>query len=192
MGTRGAYGFRYHRYDKITYNHWDSYPEWLGENVVKFVRETPLKEMRRIFNRIALVNEDDMPTPEQIKECEPYTDLSVSRRSTGDWYCLLRGAQGDLFAYKNGLRYMIDNADFLRDSLFCEWAYVINLDEGVLEVYRGFQKTPDNNRYALDKPADDGYWHCKLAITFPLDNIPEDWVKQVYRACGMEECAEDG
>ena len=61
---------------------------------------------------------------------------------TDDWYCLLRHAQGDLNVYKNGLRYMIDNHDFIKDSLFCEYAYIINLDTKRLEFYVGFQKTP--------------------------------------------------
>jgi len=33
MGTRGAYGFRKNGIDKVTYNHFDSYPEQLGESL---------------------------------------------------------------------------------------------------------------------------------------------------------------
>jgi hypothetical protein len=85
------------------------------------------------------------------------------------WYDLLRSDQGDLEAYAE-IGLMIDSASFIKDSLFCEWAYIINLDRGVLEVYRGFQtKKPKKNRYALSKEEIDelkadlkkrgkGYW----------------------------------
>ena len=35
MGTRGLYGFRKNGIDKLTYNHLDSYPDWLGKKVVE-------------------------------------------------------------------------------------------------------------------------------------------------------------
>lgn len=37
---------------------------------------------------------------------------------------------------------MIDDSEFLNDSLFCEWTYIINLDNEQFEVYRGFNKDP--------------------------------------------------
>ena len=42
-----------------------------------------------------------------------------------------------------------DSKDFLADSLFCEYAYIINLDTGMLEFYRGFNQNPNGKgRYA--------------------------------------------
>ena len=38
MGTRGLYGFRKNGVDKVTYNHYDSYPEYLGRNILEFIR----------------------------------------------------------------------------------------------------------------------------------------------------------
>jgi hypothetical protein len=31
-----------------------------------------------------------------------------------------------------------NSKSFAADSLFCEWAYVINLDNDTLEIYKGF------------------------------------------------------
>jgi hypothetical protein len=43
---------------------------------------------------------------------------------------------------------MMDSSEFLADSLFCEWAYIINLDTEILEIYKGFQKKVGKGRYA--------------------------------------------
>ena len=37
MSTRGIYGFRKNGEDKLTYNHYDSYFSYLGENIINFV-----------------------------------------------------------------------------------------------------------------------------------------------------------
>jgi hypothetical protein len=142
MGTRGAYGFVLNGREIATYNHYDSYPEGLGVEVLGFVSETSDKELRQIAEGIELVDESFKPTKEQVEACKEWTDLGVSNQSVEDWYCLLRKAQGNFLALKNGLRFMIDSSTFLLDSLFCEWAYLINLDTGKLEVYEGFNKNP--------------------------------------------------
>lgn len=168
MGTRGCYGFRKNGMDKLTYNHFDSYPDWLGRKMIEFCKTTSIKEMNEIFDRLVLVNRHNKPTQEQIKECIDFYDGSVSNQTVEDWYCLLREAQGEPSAYKNGLKYMIENNDFIKDSLFCEYAYIVNLDDNCLEFYVGFQKTPDEiNRYGTEKV--DGYYPCRMVACYPLD-----------------------
>ena len=146
MGTRGAIGFILDGEEKITYNHFDSYPDQLGKNVLKFLSETSIDEMKTIFKNIEVVDEQSKPTEKQIKHCKPWTNLGVGGQSIDDWYCITREAQGDFDAYKNGLKYMIDGRDFLLDSLFCEYAYIINLNTEKLEYYLGFQKESGRGR----------------------------------------------
>ena len=186
MSTRGAYGFRIDGADKVTYNHFDSYPEGLGEDIVRFIRSTPYEEMVRAARSIVLVSETDKPTPEQFNHCREYflrchgTPLPDP---SWDWYNVLRSVQGDLFAYLNGLCYMIDDHDFLRDSLLCEWAYIINLDSRTFEVYRGFQKRRDSNprnRYRFLPSHSTGYYPVALIAEYLLDAIPDDWAAQIY------------
>jgi len=64
---------------------------------------------------------------------------------------------------------MLNYNDFIKNSLFCEWAYIINLDSKELEIYKGFQKEPNNNRYSIDAPSDRGYYNCKLLMSISLD-----------------------
>jgi len=168
MGTRGLYGFRKNGIDKTTYNHYDSYPDYLGAMIVKFCKETSIEEMNEIFDRIVLVDEDSKPTKQQIAECMDYYDSDVSKQTPEDWYCLLREAQGAPDAYKNGLKYMIDNHDFIKNSLFCEYAYIIDLDTNILEFYVGFQTVPTIlNRYGTEK--DGNYYPCKMVSFYPID-----------------------
>lgn len=186
MGTRGCYGFRKGGADKLTYNHYDSYPSGLGADVVRFCKETSIEEINEIFDRIVLVDNGTPPTKEQIVECIGYYNSSVSERKPEDWYCLLREAQGNLNAYKSGLRYMIDDHDFIKDSLFCEYAYIINLDTNCLEFWRGFQNKPDPfNRYGIED--DRGYYPCKMMAEYPLDGMGEDVVADMEKNSKYED-----
>lgn len=178
MGSRGLYGFYRNGVTKITYNHSDSYPSWLGKKVVDFIRNTSIHELNQIFDEIVLIDEDDKPTAEQINNCLPYTNLSVSNQSLDDWYCLMRYAQGNLGVYKDGLKYMIDSQDFIKSSLFCEYAYIINLDNNTLEIYEGFQKEPVYNRYCNGEMYD-GYSACKMICEFELNYLPANWLELV-------------
>lgn len=184
MSTRGAMGVRIDGKDVITYNHFDSYPEGLGEDIVKDIRETPLLTLKRAAKMLKPVDEDKEPTEEQIKELATYLDLSVSEQSEKDWYCLLRKTQGSLTMLL-AAGYYADASDFLTDSLFCEYAYIVNFDDNLFEVYQGFQKNPHKQgRYALKKLKDYGkvnqYYPIALVATFPLDAIPENWIEQAF------------
>lgn len=189
MGTRGCYGFRKNGIDKLAYNHFDSYPDYLGSEIVTFCKETSIREMHDIFDRIVLVEELSKPTEKQIEECSFWYDGNVSNQTPEDWYCLLRNAQGDLNAYKNGLKYMIDNCYFIKDSLFCEYAYVINLDTNCLEFWVGFQKEPnEDNRYGTEKT--DGYYPCKMIGEYTLKEMSthhiQEYVNDMNKLCGWD------
>lgn len=177
MGTRGCYGLRKDGVDKLTYNHMDSYPTWLGQNVVDFIKSTTIEEMKDIFDKIILVKEGtDTPSDNELVEWKLTGDYGSGKF---DWYSFLREYQGDLSYYKkDNAKYMIDNNTFIKDSLFCEWGYIINLDEGFLEVYKGFQSSPHENRYtdsnSIRESVDDtNYYPCKLFANYPLFDIPD-------------------
>jgi len=195
MGTRGVVGFFVDEAEKVTYNHFDSYPECLGVAVIEFLRDTDLDALPETVRSIQLVDSQSTPTDEQIEACREFTNLGVGEQSEKDWYCLLRDAQGDLTAYtEHGLPFMIDSKGFLADSLFCEWAYIINLDEGTLEVYKGFNKEEGGDgRYASQKDGD--YFGVVLILTIPLAEAkemdPQEFVKQVNTAAGYEDDEEE-
>ena len=176
MGTRGIYGFRKNNEDKLTYNHFDSYPDYLGVKIADFCRTNNLNNLNDIYDSIIMIDMNKKPTPDQIENCKRWTDLDVSDQTTSDWYCLLRKAQGDLTAYKRGLKYMSRDDDFIRHSLFCEYGYIINLDSNALEFWKGYQRFPqENNRYGTE--TDNGYYPCKLVETFSLNSLPDNIIE---------------
>lgn len=178
MSTRGTIGFRTGKKDKVTYNHSDSYPTWLGAKVMSFIAETPEAELLEVATRIELVEDNSVPTPELIEAYKGYADTDVATQSLTDWYCLLRKTQGDLEYYRNGLRHMVDYSTFMHDSLFCEWAYIINLDSQELEIYNGFNKNKKGKgRYASKYIAPDRpgqrveYYGVTLLTALKLSDI---------------------
>ena len=183
MGTRGTFGFRIDGEDKLTYNHFDSYPNGLGNDVVEFVRN--VKDWNKVREQVRTLRDitDTKPTPEDIKACASVTDLSVSEQNTDDWYCLLQGTQGDPQKILDISMYQKNN-EFITDSLFCEYGYIVNLDDMTLEFYKGFQKKKHKKgRYSKHKPEkghESNYYACALAGSFPIDDIPQNWSTIVF------------
>jgi hypothetical protein len=163
----------------LTYCHFDSYPSGLGVDVVNFIKNTSVEEMKQIFDKIIMVEENSLLTEAQFVEIKLLSNylsngnFSQKNYST-DWYSALRKYQGVLDVYKENLRYMINNNEFIKDSLSCEWAYIINLDENTLEIYKGFQTSPHENRYTNNSTENSKYYPCKLIEKYPLSNIEVD------------------
>jgi len=183
MGTRGFIGFVIDGEEKITYNHFDSYPNGLGMEVLTWFRDILQSSVsyKSYIRNLKMVDGKSEPTEAQIKELRPYADLNVSQQSLKDWYCLLRRTQGDPGAIL-AAGYAIDSSDFPMDSLMCEWGYIIDTDTETFEVYEGFQKEPHNRgRFAHRPPVDlerhikifgHGYYPVALRAAWSFNAIP--------------------
>lgn len=182
MGTRGLVGFRLDEKDYLAYQQFDSYPTGVGDTTLVELKELlfgdtriPLKDQVRA---IRLVNESDEPTEEEQKQ---YTETWDNVSTGGDWYSFLRDCQGHIAKWlKVGVMY--DSKSFINNSLFCEWAYIVNLDTMKLEVYKGFQTKPTKrSRYKARKSrtwkpkyqGDNFYYPCELIAEFPFAELPE-------------------
>lgn len=62
---------------------------------------------------------------------------------------------------------------FIYDSLWCEWAYMINLEAQTFEVYRGLNKDPQEAGPYASKKAENSneYYGCRLLFEIPLKRI---------------------
>ena len=62
--------------------------------------------------------------------------------------------------------------------MFCEFAYLINLDNETLEYWVGYQKKPDAmNRYGTENP--DKFYPCKLLKAYDLQYIRDAEPKEI-------------
>lgn len=183
MGTRGFVGFNANDRETISYNHWDSYPSGLGLTVLSFVRHLNTdteNHYRELAANLKHVNEDVPPTRDQVVELIKYSDLAVSSRDAEDWYCLLRNTHGNPSAILS-CGYAEHNSEWPKDSLFCEWGYMVDFDARKFEVYEGFQTTPPQfGRWAGQSPrpryeGDTGGYHAvELKATYDFDDLPTD------------------
>lgn len=184
MGTRGTYGIRKNNEDKTTYNHYDSYPSYLGESIVEFIKKHDNKDIGALYDKLILIDEslnfEDLPD-EQKEKLKPYLKrIECKDTNNLDIYWLLRSIQGNLEGYFTNpeVEYMTDGKNFIKDSLFCEYGYIINLDTNMLEIYKGFQKRKCNKgRYGVEfyeSGSGDKYYACKLVKEIPLDEVRDD------------------
>ena len=192
MGTRGVIGFRIDDKDKVMYNHMDSYPEYLGVKILedideiisldvsKTVKETRINKLKENVRNIRLVEEEEKnlsPVDIEWAKQHGFANFNVGGKEIS-WYQLLRGLQGNLIdCLKHSV--MLDAKDFIKDSLFCEWGYIINLDSLELEVWEGFQREPtEGNRYgesiSFTSHRGDAYYPCTKVASWPLDELPSE------------------
>lgn len=190
MGTRHLIAVHLDgKYPVAQYGQWDGYPSGQGLVVLGFLR-TMIREQF-----VAGLQKAFEPTEEQIKQW--WLDVGHDiEKSDGYVSCDIADKFGLLhpsLSRDTGAKVLplIQNAldpvpvrkalDFAGDSLFCEWAYVIDLDKNTLEVYEGFNKTPvpAGERFA-DLPTEGEYYPVK---TYALDELPndEDFVNELEK-----------
>lgn len=170
MSTSGFFGWVVDGKEYITYNHSDSHPGGLGEDVLKWLHDADHQAMADRVRALTLVKANDEPTPERAKDVARWSDLHVN--SGRGWYAALRLAQGNLEAVLTS-GYLIDNHEFPLESLLAEWGYMIDLDAQTFDVYQGFQKTaPKHGRWAGLHPEGKNWAAVERVASWPLTGLP--------------------
>lgn len=202
MGTRNLTMVISNGETKVAqYGQWDGYPEGQGVTALKFLTTTDLKKFKEKLNSVKFV------TPTKEKEIEKWMESIGAKNG---W---LDGSQAEQYKQKypllsrdNGadilnlimeseqeINWVNDSTNFAGDSLFCEWAYLIDLDKNVFEVYEGFNTTPltiedrfyplmveadKENQRRKDYGSDSVYYPIRLIKSYDLNNLPfeEDFI----------------
>jgi hypothetical protein len=143
MGTRGAIGWITPQNAVVaSYNHYDSYPTGLGADLQAQLRELGRLPTITELSEIRIVQGDVAPTAEEKVTYAHLMDPNLGDRN--EWYTSLRRQQGRIDLILES-KIMSDGSDFPRDSLFCEWAYLVDTrpEESQMVILKGFNTTPD-------------------------------------------------
>ena len=171
------------------YGQWDGCPGGQGVTMLKFARGLDTQDKLDAFR--ASVRATRFLTPEErqamwrayLSERHPTVSPEAGfvpfevvggfsrlhpelSRDTGARICRL---------VQDGATCLQDGIAFAADSLFCEWAYVLDLDANTLEVFKGFNKVPlaDDERFAFLNDKLDGEYHpVRLVASWPLHALP--------------------
>ena len=166
-------------YKVAQYGQWDGYPSGQGIDILKFLQTTNLE----IFK-------------EKVRKMRWYTDVEMQEITDNhtDNGSITMGSLQDIY-WKTHLQHisrdtgakiltmiLLDKAPALRsnikfaqDSLFCEYAYVIDFDEETFEVYEGFNKEPlsENERFYTGEVVEK-YHPVRFKKSYSIWDLPSE------------------
>lgn len=169
MGTRHLIAAKIDGDYRIAqYGQWDGYPEGQGATCLDFLNETDLDAFKAKLRATSFLTKEEV---DQVN-------------SDGDWRAkypyLSRDTGADILNVVNSSENpikLVDMRGFAGDSLFCEYAYVIDFDTDTFEIFKGFNKTPTPSDSRFPSGADwlektDGYEPVALVQSYALDCLP--------------------
>ena len=192
------------------YGQFDGYPSGQGLTILNFLRRVNLKKFKEKVDALRFATKEDEKEVNDfltsIGSTNGWLTMEQGQKYSEKYGWLARETAGQILSAIMGnpikeldfitskyvgkkfkVRFLEDNSDFAADSLFCEWAYVVDLDKGTFEVYKGFNKTPlgkgQRFRYMQDlnlhlRKDNDGkfepakYYPVRHLVTFKLKDLP--------------------
>jgi hypothetical protein len=184
MGTRHLISVvKDGEYKIAQYGQWDGYPSGQGLDILEFLTN----EMDRECFEYKL-NKLSWATKKEIKdmwiECgadpeSEWVNLEVSDEFKKKYPENDRDTGSRILSIiqKSDKELKLDNnIDFAGNSLYCEWAYVIDLDKNTFEVYKGFNEKSlnEDERFYFLQTDNSKYYPVKHIVTFDLNNLPNE------------------
>lgn len=192
MGTRNLTVVVQNQEVKVAqYGQYDGFPDSLGVKLLKFFSNPANTEnLKEVLPKVRLWNDKDQKLQDEFLE------------SIGCTNGILNDKQKEKFKMKYPFRYRerygrlrerqilevlleldhldelatTDAYDFASDSLFCEWAYVIDYDKNSFEVYKGLNTAgiSEEDRFFTLYDGKNDYYPVKILASFPLDDLPDE------------------
>lgn len=174
------------------YGQWDGYPDGAGTTILAALKRAhaeDFEDFREKVRSTRFISAEDVER--RWKEAGADGSGMVSMEVSDAMKSKYPQLQRDMgYAVVDHLidsapgQELTDNISFVADSLFCEYAYVVDLDTNTFEVYRGFNQTPldASERFASyfsaegqeHRNPDDLYHPVRLWQSFDLNSLPEE------------------
>lgn len=183
MGTRNlTMVFMDGEYKVTQYGQWDGYPEGQGMICLKFLREQMNEAgFREQVRKVHFIGEEERKALFAAfgADADGYIGVADYNRISQMYPELNRDTGADILQMiqEGAVHFLSDDLSFAADGLFCEWAYVIDLDKRTFEVYTGFHKEPvtEHDRfYFLKDKANKDYPCVRLEHSWSLDDLPTE------------------
>jgi hypothetical protein len=160
MGTRNlTVVYKDGTHKVAQYGQWDGYPSGQGLTCLRFLQKMDKQTfMQQLDTKVGWA------TPEDVAAKHPYNNRDVAL-----------GILELIYNSECELK-IVDKIEFGKDSLFCEYAYVIDLDKDTFEIYEGFNidKLESTERFYTEQPKEGEYFGVKLIKTYPLGALPTE------------------
>lgn len=186
MGTRNLVAVVMDGEFKVAqYGQWDGYPSGQGSTVKLFI------EMLMVDSMINMeIFKAKLRSTRFFQSTEDTENLDVDEfpqlhRNTGAEILQL------VFEHSENKFPLVDSSDFGNDSLFCEYAYVLDVDYETLEVYSGFSKKPAiygrwTGDHMVSIPSADSYYGVERVEVIPFREVArltmEDYVLRLDKS----------
>jgi hypothetical protein len=181
MGTRNLTMVIHQGVTKVAqYGQWDGYPDGQGKTVYNFLKNANLDTFKQKLTNCRFATKKDEKAVDKFLKSIGSTNGWMNMEQAEKFKAAYPYASRDLGAdilnkilESEGEVVLTDSSDFATESLFCEWAYVIDLDANNLEVYTGFNKKPlvAGERF-FGSGGKDGYAPIRLAKKYPINKLP--------------------
>lgn len=171
------------------YGQWDGYLDGQGQTIIDFLIKADLKKFKAKLVNLKQVNDKEFKSYWTECGADPDSDMvnmTVSNKFKEKYPTLSRdtGAKVLDLIY-NAKESLPINKDinFAADSLFCEFCYVLNLDDKTLEIYKGFNEkrlSKTERFYFLQGKGKKEYYPVKHMATLKIDkNLASNFAKLI-------------
>jgi hypothetical protein len=180
------------------YCQWDGYPAGQGVAILEFLRDKydPVTFEANLAKTVPMTSDDISRLWEEEGAVDGMANMEVSQRFESKYPSLHRNMGGDILLHiqnKAGVPLYLDY-DYGYSSLWCEYAYVVDLDRSVFEVYKGFNQTPTvpTDRWYKPEPDDSGYYGVVKVREYRFMELPsdEDFVNEVEHIIALADAKE--
>lgn len=146
MGTRNLTIVVQDKKVKVAqYGQWDGYPSGQGMEIVEFLKAVNLETFKEKVRACQwLNNEEEKALEEEWEGLKTLLPKDYDKQFYKEYPELTRDTAAEilgLIAFGKATK-LRNGIEFATDSLFCEWAYVLDLDTDTLEIYKGFNYEP--------------------------------------------------
>ena len=184
MGTRNLISVVFDKELKVAqYSQWDGYPSGQGVTILKFLRKFSLDKFKLKLKRVRFANETDQIEIDAFLKsigCEnEWVNMEQLEKFNAKYPYFSRDIGGKILEKiqkSKDKEILLKNSEsFAGDGLFCEYAYVIDLDKNKFEIYSGFGKKPVGKKQRFAKyngTSGNEYGPVGLLKIYKLDALP--------------------